>query len=182
MACSVWLYALPEVPEDNDEVRIASGVVAALMVIDIVEDVVCAGDSASATLTVTLYVPFEPERGVPDRTPEELSVNPAGMLFEKDQVYGPVPPVALSVCVNALPTVPVTEEGATIDSGLTAAADCTPVTCSDMGRDAVCVGLLVSVAVAVKFAVPEVEGVPVMAPVVGERDNPAGSWPEVTDH
>ena len=71
--------------------------------------------------------------------------------------------------------MPVADRGPPIDSGLTAAAACTPFTCSDMARDAVCVGLLVSMAVAVKVAVPAVVGVPVMVPLVGESKSPAGS-------
>jgi hypothetical protein len=46
---------------------------------------------------------------------------------------------------------------------------------------AFCVGLLLSVTVAIKLATPLAVGVPVIAPVV-ERASPAGRLPEVTAH
>jgi hypothetical protein len=64
-----------------------------------VADAVCAVLSVSATETVTLYEPFDPDAGVPEITPAGLRARPAGRFPEIDQVYGLVPPVTPRVWV-----------------------------------------------------------------------------------
>jgi hypothetical protein len=48
--------------------------------------------------------------------------------------------------------------------------------------DAVCLGLLLSVTIAVKVEVPVLVDVPEIVPVDGVRTSPAGKLPEVIDH
>ena len=67
-------------------------------VIDSVAVFVCSGLLLSCTLTVKLDVPLA--EGVPEITPPEESVNPAGSVPElSTQEYGDVPPLTVSVAV-----------------------------------------------------------------------------------
>src|SRR4051812_40176222 len=69
-----------------------------------VKDALAVADAASWAVTVTLDVPAVV--GVPEMTPlDALSDRPAGSPVAV-QVYGAVPPEALSVNDTAVPTVP----------------------------------------------------------------------------
>jgi hypothetical protein len=48
--------------------------------------------------------------------------------------------------------------------------------------DFVCVGLLLSLTIAVKLEVPTAVGVPEIVPVVAARVSPVGRLPELIDH
>ena len=79
-------------PAGSDEVVITK--VGGLTVID--NEAVVEAEALSVTFTVKLLVPAVP--GVPDMAPEAARVNPAGSApLATDQVYGPSPPVAVSI-------------------------------------------------------------------------------------
>jgi hypothetical protein len=62
----------------------------------------CAGDPESETVTANVDVPLAV--GVPEMTPPDESVSPAGRLPEViDQVYPGVPPLAESTVLYAVP-------------------------------------------------------------------------------
>ena len=109
--------------------------------------------------------------GVPLKTPAEDSVNPAGSVPEvTDQLYGGVPPVAASVWLYALPTVPA-------GSGLTVVID--SAAGSTVTANAF-VAVPPPVTWTVKLEVPAALGVPLKTPAE-DSVSPAGSAPEVTD-
>jgi hypothetical protein len=56
-----------------------------------------------------------------------------------------------------------------------------PLTVIDSFADAVCAGDPLSFTATVNVAVPLADGVPEITPAL-ESDNPAGSFPELTDH
>src|SRR6185503_7685647 len=61
--------------------------------------------SAATARTVNVKVP--PNVGVPERIPSALSDNPSGGApAAMEKVYGPVPPLAVSVCEYGTATVP----------------------------------------------------------------------------
>ena len=70
-----------------------------------------------------------PDVGVPDSSPPDDSVIPAGSVpLDTENVYSQVPPLAVSVCVYATPTAPAGVVGGAIvmvgqTGGATAAAD-----------------------------------------------------------
>ena len=72
--------------------------------------------------------------------------------------------VAPTVVAGRLEVAIVTPETTLIDKAFVAVAD------------------TLSVTLAVKFAVPDEVGMPVIAPVAATRDNPPGRLPERTDH
>jgi hypothetical protein len=83
------------VPEDSEEVVIATG--RGAMASESVTDFVCAGLDESVTVKVGLVVLLAP--GVPERIPVPAArLRPWGTPLV-DQVYGAVPPVALSVAL-----------------------------------------------------------------------------------
>ena len=82
----------------------------------------------------------------------------------------PVPPVELTVCGYAIPTVPF----GSVAGFTTSAAAITMV----YARDPVAPS--VSVPVIVKLNVPAALGVPVIAPLAALSDTPAGNEPTVT--
>ena len=86
---------------DSFKVPAAAG----LIVSDTVAVLVCTGLLASVTLKVRA-VPVTAAVGVPVMTPVEVfNVNPAGNApLVSDQVYGVVPPEAVSVAEYAVPT------------------------------------------------------------------------------
>ena len=110
--------------------------------------------------------------GVPVIAPvPAFNERPAGKLpTETLNVYEPVPPVALTVCEYAVPTLPLGRvAGFTAIAGLMVTAyACEPVAPKP------------SVAVMVKFDVAAVVGVPVIAPVAAFSDKPAGRLPPDT--
>src|SRR5206468_550141 len=108
---------------------------------------------------------------VPLNTPAVESVSPAGTLPEKTvKVYGPRPPLAVSVWLYAAPSVP---PGSVAGLTVTVAAPTTteyarvPVEPPD------------EVAFTVKLNVPTVLAVPLNTPAV-ESVSPAGTLPEKT--
>ena len=126
-------------------------------------------DALSATFTVKLDEPAA--IGVPDIVlPARLS--PAGSdPLVTDHVYGGVPPVALSACEYAAPTIPAANDDVVI---LKAAA----LIVND--RAAVADADALSVTFTVKLDEPAAVGVPDI--VLPARLSPAGSDPLVTDH
>jgi len=79
-------------------------------VMDICVEVLCEGLPLSLTAATNEALP--PVTGVPEMTPVELSVRPAGKLPDATfQWYPGVPPVACNVALYGLPKVPgVTED------------------------------------------------------------------------
>jgi hypothetical protein len=120
----------------------------------------------------------EPEVvGVPEIVPVVAdSVSPAGSAPElRLQLYGAVPPVAVSVVEYAVPVCPEGTELVEIWTGVTAAATVRLNDCV-----AVCaVGVVESVTLAVKLNEPDVVGVPEIVPVAELSVSPAGSAPEL---
>ena len=111
--------------------------------------------------------------GVPLILPE-LRDNPVGSEPDRiDQVYGAVPPVAVSEVVEyAVPAWPPGREVVVICNGAGAA-----VMTMLKAREAV--RPLESCTCTVKFEVPATVGVPLMLPAL--RDNPVGSEPDRID-
>lgn len=107
LACNVRAYAVPSVPDGNDNVVIVSELAPlAATAIDSTADAVCAGFPESVTRIVKLEVPLA--TGVPEITPvDAASVKPRGRAPDvSDQVYAPVPPVAARGVLYTLPTIP----------------------------------------------------------------------------
>ena|SRR5438552_2496905 len=102
-ASSVPEYVTPTAPfPRGDEPVIVSGFTTSTVNARVA---VCAGAPASLARAVKLKLPAV--NGLPLSTPAELNVRPGGNIPDaKDQEYGVVPPLALSVCAYALPTVP----------------------------------------------------------------------------
>src|SRR4029078_8696497 len=101
-AVRVWLYAVPTVAPARDEVDTVTGTAA--LVTTMLRALVAEAARVSVALTVKVAVPAVV--GVPDRAPVEDRVTPAGSVPEAMvHVYGPVPPVAVSVWLYAVPTV-----------------------------------------------------------------------------
>ena len=112
----VWLYAAPTVPFGSDAVLTDKGGTVTVSVNACVSDV-CA---ASVTLTVKPAAP-DPV-GVPLMTPAPERLRPAGKdPDETDHVYAPVPPLAASVWLYAVPKVALGREVVVIRSGGAAA-------------------------------------------------------------
>ena len=158
-------YATPTVPAGNEEVVMLTA--EALITIDsaaLAEPV-----ALSVTLTVKLDEPAAV--GVPDIVPPER-LNPAGSdPLATDHVYGGVPPVALSGCEYATPTVPAgNEEVVMLKAGALIVND----------KAAVADPVALSVTLIMKLDDPAAVGVPDIVPP--ERLNPAGSDPLATDH
>lgn len=135
---------------------------------------VCAGLLWSVTCTVKFAVPFGPV-GVPVIFPVESIASPAGKLPALMlNVSVPSPPVAATVWLYAVPSVPAGSVVVVIDGG----AGRFTVTAN--ACVAVCTGLLPSVTFTVKFAVPVGPvGVPEMSPAL-LIVNPAGNEPALT--
>ena len=154
-------YAAPTVPAANDDVVILKA--AALIVND--RAAVANADALSVTFTVKLDEPAAV--GVPDIVlPARLSPVGSDPLVT-NHVYGGVPPVALSPCEYAAPTVPdgkdvvvMTGGGSTVsDSALVAIPPPLSVNCT------------------VKLAVPATDGVPLITPVGPARWSAWGRLP-----
>jgi hypothetical protein len=111
--------------------------------------------------------------GVPDSTPvEEFRLIPAGRPpLLTDHVYGPVPPVTVSVSEYAALTSPAGGAGK-----LSAGPD---TIVSDVAW--VADRLFASVTFTVKLDVPAADGVPDNTPVEEFRLIPAGRLPALTD-
>lgn len=131
---------------------------------------VCAGEPESVPFTVKLLVPAVV--GIPVIAPvAAFKFNPAGKApVVIDHVTAPVPPVAPSVVLYAVPTVPFGRLVVETASAALIVIVSALVT--------VCAGEPESVAFTVKFAVPAAVGVPVMAPVAAFKFNPAGNAPD----
>ena len=135
---------------------------------------VCCGLPESITVTETVTVPAAV--GVPVMTPvvgliDRLAGNPVA-----DHAYGPVPPVAETVCAYATPACALVSEGVAMDK-----VDVPPTV---RVRVAVAVwdGVLESVTRKVRLRFDTVtEGVPLITPVDDPNVNPLGSVPEAND-
>lgn len=137
-------------------------------------DFVWAGRLLSLAVTVKLNDPLAD--GVPEITPvAAVNVNPAGRLPEViDHVYPGVPPIAVKVCVYAVPAVPAASDDVEMDSVVDA-------TVMDSGTDLVCTGLPLSLIVTVKAYWPLAVGVPEITPLPAAKLSPAGRLPDVID-
>jgi hypothetical protein len=158
-------------------VLILNGVPAAFTVIERG----CVSVFAAASVTVTVKLKGEPVAvvGVPEITPAELSVNPAGReptVTAHDK--GKVPLMAASVTgPYTLPTVPAAsgEVVVIVNTG----AGFTIIESAFVA--VLAVGVVASVTVTVKFEVAAVVGAPEITPAE-VIVNPAGSVPVVTAH
>ena len=115
--------------------------------------------------------------GVPEITPDEAIVKPAGRAPEvMDQEYGEVPPAARSETEYAALTVPFARDEVATESGCPA-----PLTV----KEKACVVTFWMEPESVTFMVteklPEAVGVPVIAPVDAARVTPEGRAPEAMD-
>lgn len=113
--------------------------------------------------------------GVPDNTPAELNVTPAGNEpDERDHVYEPRPPIADRDCEYDVPVIPTGSEAVVTESGVAA---------TEIENTLSAVRPRESVTRTVKVTVELVacEGVPAKAPVVGFSSRPAGGSPRITD-
>jgi hypothetical protein len=173
-AVSALEYATPTCPSGIQLVD--SCKVPCVIVNDRVAVLICAGLPESVTLKLS-EAPATAAVGVPVMAPVAVfSDNPAGNVpLVSDQVYGVVPPDAVSVAEYAAPTSPFGSDVLVMVSVLEAMV-------SVIDAAALCAGLLESVTVKVSGALDTTAvGVPVMAPVAVFRDNPAGSVPPVSD-
>ena len=159
VATSVWVYAVPTVPLTNVVVVMVGGITLMTRLNGLVE-----GPPAFVALTVKLNVPDDP--GVPEITPAGLIVKPAGKLPDEiSQVIG-VAPVAASVSLYAIPTVPLGKVVVVITGGA-----------GLMRMLSALESLLATfVALTVKLDVPAVVGVPVITPPTSIL-KPAGKLP-----
>jgi hypothetical protein len=132
---------------------------------------VTVAEASSVTWNVMLEVPAVV--GVPPITPVADKLRPAGSVPEDThQLYGAVPPVAASIWLYAVPTVPAGREAVVIERATAAGlivkvnafVDETPL----------------AVTWTVKLEVAAVVGVPPRTPVEEFRVRPAGSVPPDT--
>jgi hypothetical protein len=142
---------------------------------DRVIDFVCMGLDESVTLKVRLAVPTAV--GVPEMVPVAAArLRPAGSVpLVRDQVYGVVPPVALSELLNDRFAMPPAKLVVLIASGTAAVIE--------RARTAVVVwaGEPASLTVTPILKLPLAVGVPEIRPV-DARVSPVGRVPEVIDH
>jgi hypothetical protein len=135
-----------------------------------------AGEPESVTLIVKLKVPAFV--GVPEIIPVVAdSARPLGKAPEvTPQLYGAVPPFAVSVVEYTLPVCPEGHELVVICTAVIAAAT---VSVSDLV--VVCaVGVVESAIFAVKLNEPDAVGVPEIVPVVADSVRPLGKDPALT--
>ena len=171
MAVNVWLYGDSFRPAGRVVVLITSGG-GLRMVIERTAGVTVAGILLSVTCAVNVDI-TPPDVGIPDMTPAVETVSPAGRVvvaFITDQVYGPIPPVAVSVRLYGASFRPV---GSVLGVLITSGAGLLMV----IERDALVTvgGILLSVTLAVNVVVkPPAVGVPDMTPVAGFNVRPAG--------
>ena len=137
---------------------------------------VCMGLDESATLKVRLAVPAAV--GVPEMVPLAAArLRPAGSVpLVMDQVYGVVPPVALSEVLNDAFAMPGDKLVVLIASG--------PGAAIERARVAVVLwaGEPASVTVTPILKLPLAVGVPETRPVVDARVSPVGRAPAVIVH
>jgi hypothetical protein len=132
------------------------------------------GAVLSVTWTEIANVP--PAGGVPLSTPvAAASVSQDGREVPI-QVYGGVPPEAVSVAEYACPDAAPESELVLIVNGVTAVA----VTVSE--KVAMASSPVLSATCTVKLNVPAAWGVPVMVPAFWSRLRPAGMFPEKITH
>ena len=165
-AVIVWLYATPCVQFGR-----LTGLTVSVTVLTVK---LYAVDPVAPSESVAMIVKLnEPDAvGVPLIAPvATLNDSPAGRLpADTLSVTVPVPPVAVTDWLYAEPIVAAGKlAGVTANDALTA---------SVYARDPV--APTVSVAVIVKLNVPDADGDPVIAPVAGLSDSPAGRPPAET--
>ena len=126
-------------------------------------------------MNVKLAVPMAV--GVPEMVPVLANARPAGRVpLVMDQVYGAVPPVALSEELNDAFVIPADKLVVLIASG-------DPAATTDKARmpAAVWTGEPASLTVTPMEKLPLTVGVPEINPVVADRLSPAGRAPEEID-
>ena len=128
------------------------------------DTVKCVGAVESVTLTSTVLV--EGDAGLPLITPALLMLKPVGSP-DADQVYGAVPPLAVSVKEYAVPA-------GSVGSPVVVMAGPDLMTMLRLLAIVRCVGDVESVAVIVAVTVPVAVGVPEITPVEGAIVSPAG--------
>ena len=103
----------------------------------------------------------------------ELMLNPVGRApAEIDQTNGVVPPLVAGVCEYAAPTVALASDVVVIDGNADTTIDSAFVSNAPT----------LSSIRTVKLEVPVAVGVPMIAPVLVLRVNPAGRDPDEVDH
>lgn len=148
------------------------GVPAAVVLIENGLVAFCTVEDESATCTVKLNWPALV--GVPLIVPPVLKLRPVGNEPDANvHEYGVAPPVAASVDEYAVPTVPLGKTAVLIASPF---CGFTPI---EKDACAVCGGIDESETKTVKLLWPDAVGVPLIAPLVLDNDNPAGNVPEV---
>ena len=169
VAATLCEYGVPTMPLGSATVVIICR--AAIEIVTVVV-AVCCGTPESVTLNVN-GVAVSAAVGVPLMAPVEVfSVKPAGSVPEVNcQVYGLIPPVAVSVVEHEAPTMQLR---------VSVGAVSRPMIVRVRDTDAVCGIALESVTLKVSgVAVTAEAGVPLMAPVAVLSVNPAGSVPAV---
>jgi len=99
------VYAVPAVPAGSGEVLVIVSAAGLIVMANVPTAIRCA---LSVTDTRKLAGVVVAVVGVPETTPAELSVNPAGSVVPeaRAQVYPGVPPLAANVNEYAVPTCP----------------------------------------------------------------------------
>jgi hypothetical protein len=104
-----------------------------------------------------------------------------------DQLYGAMPPVACKVCEYWVRALVVGSDevmmtsgfGVIVTGGTVVGGNALGATRIVIVVEVTCAGLLLSVTAVVKVEVPLAVGTPEIAPVDGDRLNPAGMLPEM---
>jgi hypothetical protein len=135
---------------------------------------VCTGLLESVTETAKLDVAIA--EGVPEMMPVAGAMeSPVGNWpVEIDHVYGAVPPVKFNEPLYTWATV---APGRGVEPMVSFGAAITKVKVEFV----VCCGDPLSFTVTPKVKVPVTVGVPEITPLDADRDNPAGSWPELIE-
>ena len=159
-AASVWLYVNSMVPTGNEAVVMVTCAI-------VIESGLASFPMTLVTPTVKSNVPAS--AGVPEITPvASARVNPSGSApLARLQVMG-ASPVAASVWLYTVPTVPFANESVVIAGGIMGAT----VRESSMASFPVALAALT-----VKSNVPASVGVPEITPVASPRVNPSGNAP-----
>jgi hypothetical protein len=168
IAASVWLYAVPTVPFGNDVVVIVGAVPPLLPLLMVIDNDFVLFPVELVALTVKLLV--SAVVGVPEITPVDPRLKPSGndVPLSRLHVMG-VSPVASSVWLYAVPTVPLGNDVVVITGAVP------PLLLFMMIDNDFVLFPVELVALTVKLLVSAVVGVPEITPVASTRVNPTGN-------